>query len=198
MIGKLTGTIDEVWADSIILDVNGVGYLVYIPQNIIFNLKIGDKISFYIYTYIREDILKLYGFDSKEQIDWFLLLQDVPKIGAKVAFTILSTLTLEELTKAIAFEEDTTISKTPGVGKKVAMRIISELKNKDINIVNTADRSSSIKNNVHLDAISALLNLGYSKEQATKAVNDAIKESGNELDCSVLVKQSLKKLSSNK
>lgn len=188
MIGKLTGVIDELYIDSIILDVNGTGYLIYVPQNILITLKIADKNIFYIHTYIREDVLKLYGFSTKEHLEWFLLLQEVPKIGAKVAFTILGTLKIAELSKAIALDEEAIIAKAPGVGKKVAMRIITELKNKNV--------ISSIKpeNTAHLDAISALTNLGYNKEQSTIAVSESIKEYGKNLDCASLVRYSLKKL----
>lgn len=191
MIGKLSGIIDEINQDRIILDVNGVGYLIYIPQNVLLSLQKGEKSCFYIHTYVREDALRLYGFSCKEQLEWFLMLQEVPKVGAKVAFTILGVVTISQLKKAIAFDEDITISKAPGVGKKVALRIIAELKNK---VLEANHITEDVVDNVQLDAISVLVNLSYSKEQASLAVSSAIKEHGKDLDCSSLVRHSLKKI----
>ena len=193
MIGKLSGVIDEIYQDRIILDVSGVGYLIYIPQNTLLTLQKGENACFYIHTYVREDALRLYGFSNKEQIEWFLMLQEVPKVGAKVAFTILGVVTVSQLKKAIAFEEDASISKAPCVGKKVATRIIAELKNKSLDVCDV----EYIGSNAHLDAVSALVNLSYSKEQASLAVSSTIKEYGKDLDCASLVRYSLKKLANN-
>lgn len=187
MIGKLTGIIDEIYSEYIILDIAGVGYLIYVAD--ISSLQQGAKQSFYIHTYVREDILRLYGFLTNEQLQWFFLLQDVPKIGAKIAFTITGAISGAQLAKAISLNDDTMLSKAPGVGKKVAMRIIAELKNKIL--PSTVD---NISNN-RLDAISALINLSYSKEEAELAVAAIVAEHGAQLDCADLVRYSLKKLS---
>ncbi|MDN5248717.1 Holliday junction branch migration protein RuvA [Bartonella sp. TP] len=200
MLGKLTGIIDEVNNDNIILDVRGVGYLIYMPGNVIASLALGKTYSFYIHTYVREDALRLFGFLQKAQLEWFLLLQNVPGVGAKVALAILGNAELVELSAAVASGNVSALSRAPGVGQKVATRIILELKNKiksiysDYAVSNIGTNSVIGKPGAADDAISVLLNLSYSKEQASNAVALALQELTPEAECAQIVRISLKKL----
>lgn len=200
MLGKLTGVIDEVNSDNIILDVRNVGYLIYMPGNIIASLAVGETYSFYIHTYVREDALRLFGFLQKAQLEWFLLLQNVPGVGAKVALAILGNAELAELSEAVTAGNASILSRAPGVGPKVATRIILELKNKiksiypDYIASNIAANSVMVKPRAADDAISVLVNLSYSKEQAANAVALALQELAPEAECAQIVRVSLKKL----
>lgn len=200
MIGKLSGLVDELYNDSVVVDVNGVGYLVFLPQKNLYSLTLGSKISLYIHTHVREDSLKLFGFIDKDDLNCFMKLQDVPKIGAKVALLIMGTLSAVELVTAIALDDEDSLLKVPGVGKKVAQRIIAELKNKILiennNVVAKVSTNLEHSGNLAmLDAISALVNLSYSRDQAQTIVSEVVQENGKDLDFSNLVKLSLQKMS---
>lgn len=131
MIGKLKGTIDEIGEDHVVLDVHGVGYVAHCSARTLAKLgRAGEAAVLFIETYVREDQLKLFGFLSALEREWFRLLQSVQGVGSKVALAVLSTLTPGELANAIALQDKTSISRAPGVGPKVAVRIVTELKNK--------------------------------------------------------------------
>ena len=131
MIGKLTGILDEVGEDHCVLDVHGVGYVAYCSARTLGALPTpGASLTLFIETYVREDMLRLYGFESALEREWFRLLKiDVQGVGAKVALAILSTLSPSDLANAIALRDIAMVSRAPGVGKKVAERIVTELKN---------------------------------------------------------------------
>ncbi len=130
MIGKLKGTVDEIGEDSVLVDVHGVCYLAFCSARTLSKLNVGEAVVLHIETYVREDQLKLFGFTTPLEREWFRLLQVVQGIGSKVALAVLSTLTPSELANAIALQDKTAISRAPGVGPKVAIRILTELKNK--------------------------------------------------------------------
>src|SRR3954469_1760064 len=131
MIGKLKGIIDSYGEDSIILDVNGVGYLVHCSARTLQELPgVGEPAVLAIETYVREDQIKLFGFMSDTEREWFRLLQTVQGVGAKVALSVLGTLRPSELGTAVAMRDKATVARTPGVGPKVAERIVTELKDK--------------------------------------------------------------------
>ena len=132
MIGKLTGILDEVGEDHCIVDVNGVGYVAYCSMRTLGGLPgVGVAVTLFIETYVREDMIRLYGFATTLEREWFRLLQsNVQGVGAKVALAILSTLAPPDLANAIALRDIAMVSRAPGVGKKVAERIVTELKNK--------------------------------------------------------------------
>ena len=131
MIGKLKGTIDEIGDDHVLVDVHGVCYEVFCSSRSLGRMgSVGEAVVLFIETYVREDQLKLFGFLSALEREWFNLLQSVQGVGAKVALAVLSTLTPSELANAIALQDKTAVSRAPGVGPKVAIRIVTELKNK--------------------------------------------------------------------
>ena len=130
MIGKLTGTVDSIAEDAVILDVGGVGYLVQCPSTTLSRLAAGAHVSLMIEMKVGEDAIRLYGFASAEEREWFRLLQTVQNVGSKVALSVLSTLSSRELQRALALSDKAMIGRAPGVGPKLALRIATELKDK--------------------------------------------------------------------
>ena len=130
MIGKLRGVIDSYGEESVILDVNGVGYLVHCSARTLQALPAaGEAATLSIETHVREDMIRLFGFQSDVEREWFRLLQTVQGVGAKVALAVLGTLKPADLATAIAMRDKAMVARTPGVGPKVAERIVTELKN---------------------------------------------------------------------
>ena len=131
MIGKLKGVIDSYGEDFIVLDVNGVGYLVHCSTRTLQELPgVAQPATLSIETHVREDQIKLFGFVTDVEREWFRLLQTVQGVGAKVALSVLSTLKPADLASAIAMRDKAMVARTPGVGPKVAERIVTELKDK--------------------------------------------------------------------
>jgi Holliday junction DNA helicase RuvA len=203
MIGKLTGTIDSYGEDFVILDVNGVGYLVHCSGRTLQELPaVGETASLAIETHVREDQIRLFGFVSSGEREWFRLLQTVQGIGTKVALAILSTLRPADLATAIAMRDKATITRTPGVGPKVAERIVTELKDKApaLAVVDPAvvRLSGALEERRApgpvLDAVSALINLGYGQPQAAAAIAAAVREAGEGADTARLIRLGLKEL----
>jgi holliday junction DNA helicase RuvA len=206
MIGKLTGTVDIIGEDFLILDVNGVGYLVHCSARTLQDLPTaGQTVALAIETYVREDQIRLFGFFSVAEREWFRLLQTVQGVGAKVALAILSTLKPADLATAIAMRDKASITRTPGVGPKVAERIVTELKDKAPTLAAAAVDPAVVKLTGAVedkraprpvaDAISALVNLGYGQPQATAAVAAAAREAGEGADTARLIRLGLKELS---
>ena len=203
MIGKLKGVIDSYAADAVILDVNGVGYLVHCSARTLQELpRPGEPATLSIETHVREDQIRLFGFLSDVEREWFRLLQTVQGVGAKVALSVLGTLKPADLASAIAMRDKAMVARTPGVGAKVAERIVTELKDK---VPAFADIDPSV---VHLagaldekraprpvmDAVSALVNLGYGQPQAAAAIAAAARNAGEGADTAMLIRQGLKEL----
>src|SRR5690606_35792666 len=171
MIGKLKGTLDDIGEDYCIIDVHGVGYLVFCPTRTLAALPSpGEAMVLHIETYVREDMIRLYGFQSALEREWFRLLQNnVQGVGAKVALAILSTLSATELANAIALRDIAMVARAPGVGRKVAERIVTELRNKAPAFAGEAAAGIGLKQELGegvapapiSDAVSALINLGY-------------------------------------
>ncbi|GGA95956.1 Holliday junction ATP-dependent DNA helicase RuvA [Brucella endophytica] len=204
MIGKLKGTVDEIDEDHAIIDVHGVGYVAYCSARTLGNLpRPGEATVLFIETYVREDMIRLYGFASPLEREWFRLLQNVQGVGAKVALAVLSTLTPSELANAIALRDIAMVSRAPGVGKKVAERIVTELKNKAPAFAGDTSGTIGLKQELGegvaaapvADAVSALSNLGYSRDQAANAVAAALKQAGEDADSAKLIRLGLKELS---
>ena len=130
MIGKLSGVVDSVSEDALILDVNGVGYLVQCSVATLARLAPGAPASLMIEMKVSDDAIRLYGFATSEEREWFRLLQSVQGVGAKVALALLSTLSSAELQRALALGDKAMIGRAPGVGPKLALRITTELKDK--------------------------------------------------------------------
>lgn len=203
MIGKLKGVVDEIDEDHVILDVHGVGYVCFCSTRTLGNLPgRGEAAVLLIETYVREDVLRLYGFGTALEREWFRLLQNVQGVGAKVALAVLGTLTPSELANAIALRDMAMVSRAPGVGKKVAERIVTELKNKAPAFAGEATGTIGLKQELGegvapapvADAVSALANLGYSRDQAANAIAAALKNAGEDADSAKLIRLGLKEL----
>ncbi|MBB3392096.1 Holliday junction branch migration protein RuvA [Sinorhizobium sp. B11] len=203
MIGKLKGTIDEIGDDYVLVDVHGVCYVAFCSARTLSKLgSVGEACVLFIETYVREDQLKLFGFQTQLEREWFNLLQSVQGVGAKVALAVLSTLTPPELANAIALQDKTAVSRAQGVGPKVAIRIVTELKNKApafageaINIGLKQEIGEGVAAAPVADAVSALTNLGYSRDQAANAVAAAMKTAGEDADSAKLIRLGLRELS---
>lgn len=203
MIGKLKGTIDEVDDDHVVIDVHGVCYVAFCSARTLGNLPgPGEAVVLYIETYVREDMLRLFGFQTVLEREWFKLLQSVQGVGAKVALAVLSTMPPSDLANAIALRDIAMVSRAPGVGKKVAERIVTELKNKAPAFAGEASGTIGLKQELGAgvapapitDAVSALTNLGYSRDIAANAVAAALKVAGDGADSAKLIRLGLKEL----
>ncbi|MDF2368119.1 Holliday junction branch migration protein RuvA [Sneathiella sp.] len=203
MIAKLTGKLDEIGEDWIVIDVGGVGYLVFCSGRTLRSLpETGGIVSLYIETHVREDHIHLYGFESVAARSWFTLLQTVQGVGAKVALGVLSLYSGEELTQIVAAGDKTALTRVSGVGPKVAGRIAAELKDKvakmdlgpvafNAEVSQTAPKPAQAAAG---DAVSALVNLGYGRAEAFGAVAAAARSLGPEASVEILITAGLKEL----
>jgi holliday junction DNA helicase RuvA len=196
MIGKLSGVVDTVAEDHAILDVGGVGYLVHCPSSTLSRLSAGTGAVLTTEMRLTDETIRLYGFSSAEEREWFRLLQTVQNVGARVALNVLSALTTRELERAIALSDKALIGRAQGVGPKLALRIVTELKDKapammlrghgEEGVVAPAPRGPEA------DAVAALLKLGYSQGAAAEAVARAARELGDRAAVDALIRDALK------
>lgn len=197
MIGKLKGIIDTISDTNLILDVNGVGYLVFTPQKTLSSLSIGSPATFFIETIVREDSISLYGFSTSSEHEFFNLLTTVQGIGPKAGLAILSALTPNEISTAILSGDAKIFTTANGIGKKTAERIITELKDKvaktNINIELSTITKTIKPNTIAEDAISALSNLGYTRSQSFETVMKIINTTPN-IEMNDLIKLALKEI----
>jgi Holliday junction DNA helicase RuvA len=202
MIGKLKGVVDGVDEESLILDVGGVGYLISASARTLRALPaVGEKAELLIETHVREDAIRLYGFLTATEREWFRVLQSVQGVGAKVALGILGALSADALSLAIAKQDRATMARAPGVGPKLAARLVLELKDKapalgaadfagaDIGL----ERAPKLTKAAH-DAILALVSLGYAQPQAAAAVARISAALGQQAETAALVRAGLKEL----
>jgi len=203
MIGKLKGTIDSYGEDFVILDVHGVGYLVHCSARTLHVLPAaGEAVELAIETHVREDQIRLFGFTTATEREWFRLLQTVQGVGTKVALAVLSTLKPADLASAIAMRDKAMVARTPGVGPKVAERIVTELKDKapayaevDPALVRLSGALEDKRAPQPIsDAVSALVNLGYGQPQAAAAVAAAARSAGEGAEVKTLIRLGLKEL----
>jgi Holliday junction DNA helicase RuvA len=204
MIGKLKGTLDEIGEDHCVVDVHGVGYVAHCSTRTLASLPgPGEAVILFVETYMRQDMIRLYGFQTALEREWFRLLQNnVQGVGAKVALAVLSTLPPSDLANAIALRDIAMVSRAPGVGKKVAERIVTELKSKAPALAGEATGTIGLKQELGegvapapiADAVSALVNLGYSRDIAANAVAAALKTAGEDAGSSQLIRLGLKEL----
>jgi Holliday junction DNA helicase RuvA len=198
MIGKLTGAVDSITDDAVILDVNGVGYLVGCPSSTLSRLAVGAHVSLMIEMKVSDDAIRLYGFASSEEREWFRLLQTVQNVGSKVALAVLSTLSPRELQRALALGDKAMIGRAPGVGPKLALRIATELKDKAPSMMaHGADEGGAVATAIaprgpEADAVSALIHLGYSDARAAEAVARATQALGEQTEAGALIREALK------
>jgi Holliday junction DNA helicase RuvA len=202
MIGKLKGLVDSIAEDYVILDVQGVGYVVQCASRTLQGLpKPGEAATLSIETQVREDAIRLYGFGSDLERDWFRLLQNVQGVGGKVALALLGLLGAADLARAIALQDKTMVARAPGVGPKLAARIVAELKDKApasgvyeaISLAALQPAGAVLPTSAE-DAVSALINLGYARPQAVAAVAAALQGLGSEAEVGTLIRQGLKEL----
>jgi Holliday junction DNA helicase RuvA len=204
MIGKLTGLIDEIGTDFAVIDVGGVGYVVHCAARVLSVLpQPGQRASLFVETQMREDAIKLFGFTTSEEREWFRLLQTVQGVGAKVALSILSTQTIPDLARAVAFEDKAQVGRAQGVGPKLAARIVAELKDKAASIsapLHVAQGGAVVSltrpAGAAAEAVSALVNLGYAQAQASQAIATVVAREGKELPLQALIREGLRALSS--
>lgn len=202
MIAHLSGTLIQKQPNSVIIDVGGVGYELTVPLSTFYELpETGNVVQLRAYTYVREDALQLYGFKSEGEKRLFLLLTSVSGIGPRLAITLLSGLSAEDIVQSIRQNNLARLVSVPGVGKKTAERLVVELKDK----VTSATVSEAVAATTHVsgevkpsdlrdDVVSALVNLGYQRPQAERAVGDALKEEAS-ATFEVALKRALRTLS---
>jgi Holliday junction DNA helicase RuvA len=199
MIAKLTGVVDSAGGDSAIVDVNGVGYLVFCSARTLGKLPAkGGPVSLLIETHVREDHIHLYGFADTGEREWFRLLTTVQGVGAKLGLAILGALSPDDLARAIASGDKASLSRPSGVGPKLAARIASELKDKVKNMALgpiTAELPAREGANAAVaDAVSALVNLGYRRPEAIDAVSAVARRLGDEAAVGALIRAGLQEL----
>lgn len=204
MIAHLSGTLLSKEPTSVIVDVNGVGYEVAIPVSSFYDLEdVGSTVKLRIYTHVREDTLQLYGFKTARERELFLKLISVSGIGPKLGITLLSGMSADEMIASIRTNNLARLVLIPGVGRKTAERLIVELREK-VAEMSSAEleeelgakpevSAESTEDTVRADALSALLNLGYQRSAAEKAVDAALGE-GGDITVESVLRRSLKKL----
>ena len=197
------GIVEDVDEDGLVIDVNGVGYLVHCSARTLQELpRAGEAVTLSIETHVREDQIRLFGFTTDLEREWFKLLQTVQGVGTKVALAVLGTLKPADLASAIALRDKAMVARTPGVGPKVAERIVTELKDKapayaevDPALVRLSGALEDRRAPQPIsDAVSALVNLGYGQPQAAAAVAAAARSAGEGAEVKTLIRLGLKEL----
>jgi Holliday junction DNA helicase RuvA len=200
MIGKIKGIIDSVEDDSAIIDVCGVGYILYCTSGTLIKLEVGSTATFFTHMVVKEDQLTLYGFATAEDKRWFNILQSVQGVGPRMALAILGTISITDIYNSIISQDDKSFKTVSGVGPKLASRIVNELKGKKnlfsgmaapINISNTA----IIESDDLSDVISALTNLGFSRKDVFPVASE-IKAQNENISLEDTIKQTLAQLTS--
>ena len=206
MIGALTGLVDHVGKDEAVIDVGGVGYLVFASARTLDALPpAGSSVRLMIETHVREDHIHLYGFADRQERDWFRLLTTVQGVGARVALALLSVLTPDALATAIAAQDRAAIAQAEGIGPKLAARILNELKDKAGLIAgdplagdfagSRLPAGAGAPQGATAEAVSALVNLGYGRSEAFTAVNRVAGAAGEDAAVEQLIPLALKDLS---
>lgn len=200
MIAYIKGTLEEIGNDYIVVDVNNIGYQVKVSLRVMEGLPaLGNLMKIHTYTYVREDVIALYGFLTKDDLQMFLLLLGVNGVGPKGALGILSMFSAQELRLAIISQDSKTIAKAPGIGAKTAQRMLIDLKDK-VSVEETFEKmgeqsvamsaASTADSGAKADAIEALTALGYSASESMKAVN--MVEITDGMSSDTILKQALK------
>ena len=223
MIGKITGVVDYVSSDHVLVDVSGIGYVVYVTGVTLRKLPVaGQKISLFTELVVREDLLQLIGFVTAVEREWYKLLTSVQGVGSKAALALLGHIPIKTLSRAILLEDSDTIKAAQGIGPKIAKRLVLELKGKvpemlplasnspnsltkrdsvmgvgEVDLQSFSEEKFDVKglnetNNIELDAISALVNLGYSQIDASKAIAEILNESNSNLSIEEVIRAALK------
>jgi Holliday junction DNA helicase RuvA len=201
MIGKLTGRVDFLGTDHVIIDVGGVGYVVHCASSTLSHLVMGANAALWVETKMSDEAIRLYGFLAGDEREWFRLLQTVQGVGARVALSILSALKIPELERSIVLGDKTVVGRAQGVGPKLATRIVTELKDKAPALAlqrsaETGERAGGLQapHPIESDAIAALVKLGYSQMAAAEAVARAGGALGDSPALDILIRESLRLL----
>ncbi len=195
MIAKLRGVLDGLGDGSAVVDVGGVGYLVYCSSATLALLPPrGQPATLAIETVVREDHIHLYGFADEQEREWFRLLQTVQSVGARLALAILGALPAAELAACIAAQDRAGLTRAPGVGPKLAARILSELRDKAPALPGAAAMPAAGAGAADADAVAALVNLGYRPTEAHGAVSGAVRTLGPDAPVEALIRAGLKEL----
>ena len=196
MISYITGIVEEVEIDKVVVDHNGIGYGIYMPQSTLETIGIGEELKIHTYFNVREDAMQLFGFLTKEELKIFKLLIGVSGVGPKGAMAIIGTCPGDSLQMAIISDDAKAISKAPGIGNKTAQRIIIELKDKldleSMFMAGTENATPVISANAQSETVEALVSLGYSRSMALNAVKK-IKNSET-MDVEEMLKSALKNI----
>ena len=209
MIGRIKGQLIEKKSDNVVIDVHGIGYVVYVTEKTARSLTLDNQsgdIALYSELIVKEDLLQLVGFLTQTEKDWFNLLRSVQGIGAKVALTILNTLDTDELLRAIRVKNELAFSSVSGIGSRMAQRLVVELSGRKDLIALEDEETGEIKDEsseqtigiikrkeIQQDALSALQNLGFKPAEAKSAI-DKILTLKDLNDASLLVKEALRSL----
>jgi Holliday junction DNA helicase RuvA len=200
LIAKLKGIVDSVDEGSAVLDVNGVGYLVSASSRTLRALTVGENTTLLVETIVREDAIALYGFLETAERDWFRILTTVQGVGARVGLSILSTLSPDEIARAIAAQDKTSLSRPAGVGPKLAARLATELKDKAAAFgvtpgpPRTDQAAAPAAGSINDDAVSALVNLGYRRVEAFGAVARVTQRLGSGAQLDAVIRAGLQEL----
>jgi len=201
MIAYLKGKLFAKQANSVIVETGGVGYEVIIPLSTFYELgDVGSEVELRIYTHVREDTLQLFGFKTERERELYLKLISVQGIGAKSGVAMLSGMSADEIVTAIRTDNVVRLTAIPGVGKKTAERLVIELRDKMQDLLSGAEKEASAAgqagaplDETYEDALSALLNLGYNRAAADKALKQTVQE-GTEMSVQKLLRRSLQLL----
>lgn len=201
MIARLKGTVEAVDEGSAVIDVNGVGYLVSASARTLRDLVVGQTAALLVETIVREDAIALYGFLDTGERDWFRILTTVQGVGARVALSILSTLSPDEIARAIAAGDKASLSRPAGVGPKLAARLATELKDKAaaFGVAPAPSRAAAAAapvpgGSVNEDAVSALVNLGYRRVEAFGAIARVTQRLGEGAQLDAVIRAGLQEL----
>jgi holliday junction DNA helicase RuvA len=202
LIAKLKGVVDSVDEGSAVVDVNGVGYLVSASSRTLRDIAVGGPVTLLVETIVREDAIALYGFLETAERDWFRILTTVQGVGARVALSILSTLSADEIVRAIAAQDRATLSRPAGVGPKLAARLMTELKDKAaaFGVAPVSQKGAGLGTvvpptaSVNEDAVSALVNLGYRRIEAFGAVARVSQRLGEDAALDAVIRAALQEL----
>ena len=196
MIAHISGTLAQKIPGEAVVDVGGVGYQVFIPLNVFYRLpEVGASVNLQIYTHVREDALQLFGFQDHGEKQLFLLLLGVSGIGPRLAVNILSGIAAEDLSRALKEGDQVRLVAIPGVGRKLAERMIVELKDKFATLAPAEMESAKTDggSQLLLDAVSALVNLGYKRPDAEKMVREVLRKGERSLEN--VLKETLRRMS---
>lgn len=204
IIGRLRGTVAALGTDSLMIDVNGVGYVALAGSRLLARLTVGGETEIFIETRVTENSITLFAFATDEERAWFVRLQDVPGVAGKSAMAIMDAISASELMDALALGDAATITRAKGVGKKLAERIIGELSGKPppmgrfgtfvADPAGSVSAAAELKTGARGEAVSALVNLGYSQSEAVRAVAAGARDVPD-ADTGTLIKAALKELS---